>query len=300
MITRRGITLVEVLVVIGVIGLLVGLTLPAVQQIRGAAARSSCLNQLRQLGLAFQNYHSTLGRLPPVPAQPDNRKDPAVELGWMASLLPYVDQDPLYRQSVSACSQDSNPLHNPPHTAFAVPVPSFICPADPRLKSPLTDDFGVTAAFASYLGIAGSAIGSQKFLPGVLGETPGIHMTDILDGTSQTVVVGERPPPASLRAGWWYPSSIGTLSPPRGPNNLIYLGLFLVTIEDPACEMGSRWFGPGRLENSCDRFHLWSLHSGGGNFLFADGSARFLSYSAEPILHQLATRSGGEVVQLPD
>ena len=58
--------------------------------------------------------------------------------------------------------------------------------------------------------------------------------------------------------------------------------------------------GPGRLDNPCDRYHFWSLHPGGGNWLFADGSVRFLSYSADPIMPALATRAGGEVVPLPN
>lgn len=298
---RRGVTLVEVLVVIGVVGILVGLSLPAVQRVRGAADRASCLDRLRQLGLALQNHHTSHGRLPPVPARMGDKHDPAIALGWMAALLPYVEQDALYRTARSACAVDTNPLHNPPHTPFATPVRSFVCPADGRLTSPLTDEFGVTAGYSSYLGITGSGLTrTGQFGSGVFGEMPGIRLTDITDGTSQTVAIGERPPPASLRAGWWYPGSIGTLDPPRGPNGVISLGVIVTMLYDPQCEMGRVWFGPGRLDNTCDRFHLWSLHSGGGNFLFADGSARFLPYSAEAILHPLATRSGGETVQLPD
>jgi prepilin-type processing-associated H-X9-DG protein/prepilin-type N-terminal cleavage/methylation domain-containing protein len=303
MMPRRGVSLVEVLVVIGLMGVLVGLTLPAVQRVRAAAARASCLDRLRQIGQALQNHHAAHGRLPPA-ADPPGRRGPARELSWMAALLPYVERDDLYRDAVRACDLDPNPLHNPPHTAFAAPVASFVCPSDGRLTAPLTDEYGTTAAFTSYVGIAGSALtGTRKFEPGVLGEVPGVRLTDVRDGTSQTVAIGERPPPASLRAGWWYPSAIGAPPGPRGPRgpeNLIFLGLFIVGVYDPSCQLGHRWFGPGRLDNSCDRFHLWSLHPGGGNFLFADGSARSLPYSAESVLHPLATRSGGEAVEVPD
>jgi prepilin-type processing-associated H-X9-DG protein len=68
---------------------------------------------------------------------------------------------------------------------------------------------------------------------------------------------------------------------------------------DPSCQ-GPFWYGPGTTSNPCDRYHFWSLHSGGANFLWADGSARFISYAAKDIMVALATRAGGEVVELPD
>ena len=69
--------------------------------------------------------------------------------------------------------------------------------------------------------------------------------------------------------------------------------------EDLGCR-GPIRYGPGRLTNRCDVLHFWSLHSGGANFVFCDGSVRFLPYSAEPIMVALATRAGGETVALPD
>ena len=66
------------------------------------------------------------------------------------------------------------------------------------------------------------------------------------------------------------------------------------------CPRGPYEYGPGRADNNCDMFHFWSHHSGGGNFLFADGSVHFLSYSAKSVLRALSTRAGGEAVTLPD
>ena len=65
------------------------------------------------------------------------------------------------------------------------------------------------------------------------------------------------------------------------------------------CNIGPYQYGPGKLNNTCDDFHFWSLHSGGANFAFADGSVRFVTYSADPIMPALATRAGGEVVEVP-
>lgn len=70
-------------------------------------------------------------------------------------------------------------------------------------------------------------------------------------------------------------------------------------IIDTGCD-GPFVFGPGRVDNPCDRYHFWSLHPGGANFLFADGSARWLSYSAQPLIVPLATRNGGETVSVSD
>jgi len=132
----------------------------------------------------------------------------------------------------------------------------------------------------------------------VLGLFPGIRLSDITEGTSQTLMIGERPPPDSLQAGWWYPGLDAYQQGFRGPNNAIILGSGVFYANDPRL-IRSGTFGPGRTDNPCDRYHLWSLHPGGANFLFADGSGRYLPYSAEPLIMALASRSGGEIVELP-
>src|SRR6266540_4669361 len=142
---RLGSSLIELLVVIGVIGILIGLLLPAVQQVRESASRLSCLNNQKQIGLALHNFHDTHGQLPPLPVRSPSGADPNARLGWMALILPQMEQEALYRASADACRIDPDPLHNPPHVGLATVVRSYVCPDDNRLLAPLTDRFGVRA-----------------------------------------------------------------------------------------------------------------------------------------------------------
>jgi prepilin-type N-terminal cleavage/methylation domain-containing protein len=125
---RAGFSLLELLVVISIIALLVGLLLPAVQRAREAANRASCANNLKQLGLAFQQYHLTYGRLPPVYAC-------AVGASWAVLILPYLEQENLYRQWDLGQS-----YYQQSDVARQTPVPSYFCPtrrtftSDPELS----------------------------------------------------------------------------------------------------------------------------------------------------------------------
>lgn len=293
--SRSAFTLVELLVVMGVVGVLLALMVPAVQDARAAAARLSCANNLRQIAVALHNFHGTHHQLPPLLPRPGDGKDPNLCLSWMVSILPQLEQAALYRTSVAACERNSNSLINPPHVGFATVVPTYICPADSRLYAALTDSEMRTAAYTSYIGIAGALPrGDLVALPGPLGHPPGCSFRQISDGVSQTIMVGERPPPDSLQAGWWYSGFVGAHNF-HGPNNGLTLAAPKLFAQDP-CRITKGTFGPGRLENPCDRYHLWSLHRGGANFLFADGSVHFFSYAAEPLMIPLATRAGGEAI----
>jgi prepilin-type processing-associated H-X9-DG protein len=297
-----GFTLVEVLVVVGVTGVLIGMLLPAIQWTRHAAARSGCQNHLRQLGLALHDYHGLNARFPPIPVRSGMQSDPNVLLGWMALILPHMEQAELFRTSERACRVDQDPEHNPPHVGFATVIKVFVCPSDSRLGVLQTDRWDTTAAYSDYIGVAGSFSATElRRVPGVIGSNPGVELAEITDGASQTLLAGERPPPDSMQAGWWYPSAIGSGFYNRGPNNQLWFGPVILSLGDDECRIARRgYFGPGRLDNSCDRYHFWSLHPTGANWLFADGSVRFLAYSADQILPALATYAGGEPVSLPD
>jgi prepilin-type processing-associated H-X9-DG protein/prepilin-type N-terminal cleavage/methylation domain-containing protein len=288
---RKGHGLVELLVVLGVIGVLAGLVLPAVQRARDVAARTACSNNLKQLGLAFHCYHDTQGALPP--AYADLEIGEGAQLTWLVFLLPYLDQAPLWQRTLDAYAIESNPTRNPPHIGLATVIPCYICPTDARLLDPVTDDQGFTAAYTSYQGIAGGTTAD-----GALRAQEGVRLAEITDGTSQTLLVGERPPPARLMAGAWYVQ----LMEPQWQGDAYGPRLAYETVvwdQDVGPCHGPFMFGPGQIDNPCDSNHFWSLHSGGANFLLVDGSVHFLVYAAAPIMPALATRAGGEAVEVP-
>ena len=127
------------------------------------------------------------------------------------------------------------------------------------------------------------------------------RITDITDGTSNTLAWGERPPTPDYLGAWWYSGYAALISDSVLPVRA-YRGIPEgSTLGDYySCPPGPYDFKQGDLNNRCDGYHFWSTHSGGANFALADGSVRFLSYSANSILPALATRNGGEAVGLPE
>lgn len=265
----QGFTLLELVIVITIIGILICLLLPAVQHSRESANRVECLNKLRQVGIALHLHHDIHRCLPPTAPSGDPR-DPNVQLQWSALILPHLGQDALWSAAVEACGKDTVSYHNPPHKVYATPLDAYICPNDRRLKAPLTLPDGTQAAGSSYLGISGSMIGAVqicpntfKAAPGMLGLKPGPNFGEVTDGMSQTLMVGERPPPASGQAGRWYSEwSAGGDFP--GPDEAMLIPSSNGFVQDPCQPSGHPGFGPGRLDNPCDRYHFWSLHPAAG------------------------------------
>jgi prepilin-type N-terminal cleavage/methylation domain-containing protein len=289
---RSAFTLIELLVVIAIIAILIGLLIPAVQRVRDAGLRAQCANHLRQLGLAFHQYHLTHRTLPAGCSYRDG-KDPYPHLSWCARLLPYLEQERLWDETNRAFQKDKNFLHNPPHTALSTVLPILLCPSESRSLRPARP----IAALLSYPGNGGIDFEKRD---GVLFIDSQVRLTDITDGTSYTLLVGERPPSGTMQFGWWY---AGWGQNKDGSADMV-LGVReiarLTYTPDVHCPAGPYQFGPGRMDNECDAFHFWSLHPGGAHFLIADGSVRFLNYSSAHILPALATRARGDVISLPE
>jgi prepilin-type N-terminal cleavage/methylation domain-containing protein/prepilin-type processing-associated H-X9-DG protein len=294
---RRGFTLIEALVVIAIIGVLIGLTLAATQRVRASAARTQCQNHLRQIGLGLSNYHAAHGHLPPGVTLKD---EPGTFpwMSWGVRILPHVEQDTVWRQSLDAIrTQPADFRVSPPHP-FTTVISIYGCPADGRVRQPVLARERLTVALGSYLGVAGIRHARQD---GAMFRDSRVKFTDLTDGASNTLLVGERPPGADLCLGWWY-AGWGVDVAGTGDTVLGVRERATPTgyTDMPDCGAGFTRFQHGRLDNMCDVMHFWSLHSGGANFLFADGSVRLLRYDAADLLPALATRAGGEAANIPD
>jgi prepilin-type N-terminal cleavage/methylation domain-containing protein/prepilin-type processing-associated H-X9-DG protein len=288
---RGGFTLVELLVVIGIMGILVGLLLPAVQRVRGAAARVACLNNLKQIGLALHSYHGSHEVFPPGMTYEDGAH-PQPFLSWQARILPYLEQNDLWTQIDAAYRTDKDFLHIPPHSAGSVRISVFGCPADSHSRG--LSAFG--RAYTSYLGVEGQG---TYFRNGVLYLDSRVSMGMITDGTSNTVMVGERPPSGDELFGWWYAgwgqNKNGSAEMILGVRELMQFSQYYTI-----CTRGPYSYRSGKVSDVCDAVHFWSLHINGAHFLLADGSVRFLPYSAANLLPALASRNGSEPIAWPD
>ena len=292
---RRGFTLIEMLVVIAVIAILIALLVPAVQKVRAAAARAQCSNNLKQIGLAAQQFYGT-NKVFPSGMRFQRGADPYRYMSWLTQLLPYLDQGPLWLATQQAYQQSRSPFNNPPHVGLNTVIAVFACPADSRAgQVQIAQRENREVALTSYLGVSGMDLTTRD---GILFRDSQIRIAEITDGTSNTLLAGERPPSTDFQFGWWY-AGAGQRS--TGSAEML-MGVFEQNVQPVtagSCAPGSYPFSPGDLGNQCDMFHYWSLHSGGAHFLFADGTVRFLNYSAAPLLPALASRAGGETVELP-
>jgi hypothetical protein len=281
---------------------LIGLLLPAVQKVRASAARIQCQNNLKQIGLACHNYHDTRQGLPPgyIASGPyaDGATDTAPGWGWGASLLPFLEQDTLYRQL-----DFSQPVQSA--AAIQVMVRVYLCPADVPPSSPfqVLDASGALVAWAapsSYAATCGpdaSDVADPTGL-GVFYRNSRTRLTDITDGTSQTVMVGDRAWVDSQ--GIWAGAPSGAVMRP-GPRNPWQSA----TAPAPCLVLAhNNWVNiKTDADGGLDDFS--SYHIDGVNLLFADGAVHFLrSITADGQQHRdfwaLGTRAGGEVIQSLD
>ncbi|MEM7312853.1 MAG: DUF1559 domain-containing protein [Planctomycetota bacterium] len=292
---RKAFTLVELLVVIAIVGVLIAMLLPAVMQAREAARMVQCQSRLKQINMTMQQFHSSRRHLPA-----GSRRTQGLAWGFTLQLLPYMEEKLLF-ESVEITDRDCGEIVKElqarntldPSSKF---VDLLVCPSDPNGGRGLSSGPGgplPTSADAgflypgSYLGVSGDRE-SPVWCPqdgmnnanGLLFTDSRIRFRDIRDGTSKTLLLGERGIPKDL--GWGWPICGGTecehyISTARGLDSV------------------NRWNSSRLLQR------YWSWHNSGNHFGLADGSVQFLNHAIDlRTFKGLATRSGHEVVTIDD
>lgn len=314
---RGGFTLVELLVVIAIIGILIGMLLPAVQQVREAARRASCANNLKQLGLACHNYESSRGEFPPGLNLPISsagifpNSAIADEVGeppyqdqfgsWMAWILPQLEQSNIADIYDYTVRGEVAPNAGTLEFASAQVVESFLCPSD-FINEKHMEYSGNFLAINSYFASSGVqawytpafAPEDDLFFNGMFYYNSKVGFTDMIDGSSNTIAIGERYSfdpeweAFSNYRGWAWSgfnsprdNIAGTLAP---INYMFPIG----SGPTPGFDLTDQKFSS-----------FSSAHSGGANFVFGDGSVRFLTLESTadlPVLQALAKIEDGEIV----
>ncbi len=310
---QRGFTLIELLVVIAIIAILIALLLPAVQQAREAARRSQCKNNLKQIGLALHNYHSTYSAFPSLRLdhsriQPNSSSTPGwTALGWMTSILPFIEHQNLYER------YDFNRnWYDPVNEAvISTTIPVYKCPTalndTPTVSGQFAPPWGTAtysnAATTDYIGSAGLLGGLRRtgwVRPDLDTLNAGVinmrsnRFRDIRDGTSMTLAATE----AHGRPAVWRGSQISSGESLSSSGN----------VPGAWAAPNGMWFRgfthdgltqPGPCAVNCSNFigGIYAFHPGGAHGLLADGSVRMLSESTDIfVMIALVTKKEGEVV----
>jgi len=286
---RRGFTLIELLVVIAIIAILIALLLPAVQQAREAARRTQCKNNLKQIGLALHNYHDVYKMFPMGYMDGSSINE---GWAWSAMILPFLDQKPLFDQlGVNQQSLRARLAAGDPGQLLRTPLPAYRCPSDnPGNNGPnlihqnrhfgggvgtVAGGLGNYAVSASnYMGSSGTRsnnngvpLANQNDSRGIFGWISSFRIRDILDGTSNTFMVGERDT-SICRSGTW----VGVRNRANGSRGAwVVLGeTWLAKLNQSIAVIN--WSADGGCGEGFS-----SNHPGGAQFLFCDGSVRFIS-----------------------
>lgn len=281
---RRAFTLIELLVVIAIIAILIALLLPAVQQAREAARRVSCQNNMKQIGLALHNYHGAHGALPSGWVSAGSQEvDRHNYFAWSAFALPFLEKQGLY--SLLDFDSDLDSENNSQYLEFR--MPAFRCPSDDSSAVYHSDAADLDLSVSNYPAIGGFALCALNG-EGAFGLNSGTRFRDFTDGTSNTVIVGERiaAQPEDRIPVW----SGVYLTESYGLNFGVVLGWTSVPLNQPA--LSEHGFN--------------SRHPGGAFFVFGDGHVRFINDSIDSrqsfgdpyvgIYQALSSISGGEVI----
>jgi prepilin-type N-terminal cleavage/methylation domain-containing protein/prepilin-type processing-associated H-X9-DG protein len=292
---RRAFTLIELLVVIAIIAVLIGLLLPAVQKVREAAGRLRCQNNLKQIGIAMHAYHDREHSFPPGYSSRVNAEDEDLGpgWGWAAYLLDDLEQANLKMQI-----NFSLDIGAPGNAAARVQsLPVYLCPSDILPLTFVPGNSNVELASSNYVAVFGSPriVEEPGDGDGIFYRNSRTRILAISDGTSNTLLIGERS--SRLAYSSWTGALLHSVVIPNSPTKwgegtppVLCLGRVGWT-EDPHT--------PNNPTNSVEDFS--SLHPGGANFVFADGSVHFIRSSIDPaVWHALGTRDGGEPVSAGD
>ncbi len=315
----RGFTLIELLVVIAIIAILIALLLPAVQQAREAARRSTCKNNLKQIGLALHNYHDIYTEFPINYSSNGNGAN-GQSTSWMVGILPQIDQAPLFQQINPSYGYKNDPrgTAQPSNSWVSLqPMKAYRCPSDTSSPDPMPSrsDGGGTRAITSYKGCAAAnwewgtwqnkAAPSQSYRDrwshnqghgldrgnGLLfrgwGWPYSTKMRDVTDGTSNTFAAGEAIA-AYSQWNWWFYSNAVTAT-------------CSIPLNAPAVCANAAGLSMDQGLRACandwnNNYSFKSMHVGGGQFCMVDGSVKFVSQNISLIIYQnVATIQNGEV-----
>jgi prepilin-type N-terminal cleavage/methylation domain-containing protein/prepilin-type processing-associated H-X9-DG protein len=291
---RGGFTLVELLTVIAIMGVLAALLLPVVQAARESARRTSCINNLHQIGVALHNFETAQRTFPPgyVSQFTANGTDTGPGWGWASSLLGSLEET-----SLRNLLDFKLPIEDPFNTqGRTTTVATYLCPSDtvgavwPALKDDASQTLICDVASANYVGMFGNAEPGIDG-PGIFFRNSQVRIRDITDGTSHTIAVGERS--KLLGESTWAGSVTGAL---LGPGDEDGVGTYEVEHGSTmVLGQSGEHMSPGDPSGEPDMFY--SLHPCGVNFLFADAHVAFLTNDVDPtVFEYLSTRAGNETV----